>query len=439
MNGVRLQSVKTACLATLDKFRHQNPKARVALITFDDSVYIYNDGIYICSKISIVPQIENFKRKLISLREINSSFCDLRDGLSSLVSQGGTKICGPLFESISIANEVVLCTDGEASDANIQYYDELINFAKINRIKINVISFDDASCQLSVLGKFANETGGVISRSANVLDLETTFSKIATSSVLTDLKFKLIFNKQQILINNLNKNIEEIVSNKNELWTYNLIVTNSNLKHISVQLQIEELNRICVLTVKRDITQVSNEFVQESKNLNLQILHAYVISKIKRMIIQDGHQFSIVNKDIEIYQNLYKLLKIVNIPNDVKNLFDLVQKNNQISSLKQLSDENALKIYNLSNDTKRTISFQVKEKVEEKLVSLTYEEKILLIQKQISSLSTILNQYKSNNQITGETDLGFEEINSVIVADKQRYSKVNFIFKDILQIAKLIS
>ena len=92
-------------------------------------------------------------------------------------ADGGTNICAALHKAVSIATEIVLCTDGIASDQDINFYDKLIEFSRKNQIKINIITFKDSESRISILGKFSRGTGGFLSRTTDAIDLESCLEK----------------------------------------------------------------------------------------------------------------------------------------------------------------------------------------------------------------------------------------------------------------------
>ena len=416
MNGTRLDMVRTACLATVDQLNSQNAKMKVALITFDDCAYYYGDKSSVTRTVQTALPTGMIKKKVENLREISQSYSEVRNALVSLQSKGGTQICAALCESLSIGDEIVLCTDGEASDANIQYYDELIEFAKINKIKINVISFDDANCRLAVLGKFANETGGIIGRTDSSVNLTKSIGGISTkllnTSLAPNLSFKLLFNKHNVIINNSSQTIEEQNVDKYEKIIYDLNVTNSSLNEVIIQLQIQDVSRLCVLTVKRDVVKVSKDFINATGTFNVDVLHAKVLSEVKKMVGKESKDLSIVQTTTTIYSNLYKLLNIQNLPREIENVFQVLKKNEQVKDSRSLNDQDAFTIYNALDMFKANQTFKPHVREE---VKLSFEENAGLIQASYENLSSILNTNLTHDQSNHTNDEKLEKISCLIL------------------------
>jgi hypothetical protein len=74
---------------------------------------------------------------------------------------------------------IVLCTDGCAADSDEKFYSSIIDYCNEHFLKISIVSFEGADCNLSMLGRCACETGGKISQTLlNGSDLDAHFIEI---------------------------------------------------------------------------------------------------------------------------------------------------------------------------------------------------------------------------------------------------------------------
>lgn len=343
------------------------------------------------------------------MRELTYSFDDIKYALCSLNASESTMLCAALTESICIGTEVVLCTDGEASDENIQHYDDLINFAKKNQVRINVTSFDDANCKLAVLGKFSSETNGIISRTSNSIDLTQSLASIATSAVNVSqsTKFKLIFNKQEVTIDDSTNMIAVNVSDRFEKILYTINSIDSALNEFCLQLQVHDANKIRVLTFKRERINLITAF-KTSFLFNEDLLHGKVAASLVKECAKDKN-FSLVSKTVDMYQDLYTKLNISNIPNSVTSLIDVIKKQNQSSNINQIVDKDAAILHSATQMAKKGIDI---DKIVENTPSLEiyddkkdFKEKFKLINTNYENLSSFLKeQIDENPNIQSNSD-----------------------------------
>lgn len=186
MSGNRLDTVKKACIATLDQLIKENPEYRVALITFESSSTYYGHGDQCertVSGLNNIPDPDRIKALADSMLPIKNSYFLLKNQINSLQSRGGTNICPALAQSVLVASntpnsEIILCTDGEADDKCEKVYNSLIEFCKNNgSIKINIITFED-NCDLMLLGKLASETRGRIHKTSDALKFQEFFGEV---------------------------------------------------------------------------------------------------------------------------------------------------------------------------------------------------------------------------------------------------------------------
>lgn len=74
---------------------------------------------------------------------------------------------------------IVLCTDGCAADSDEKFYSSIVDYCNEHLLRISIVSFEGADCNLSQLGRCACETGGKLSQTLlNGSDLDAHFIEI---------------------------------------------------------------------------------------------------------------------------------------------------------------------------------------------------------------------------------------------------------------------
>jgi hypothetical protein len=192
---------------------------------------------------------------------------------------------------------------------NIQFYDKLIQFSRINHIKINIITFKDCESRISVLGKFSRGTGGFLSITTDAIQLETCMEKLVKSTVnySQSTKFSLIYDEKEANFDNLThfeqSKVSEIsVTDKSEKWLFGVKVRDPNLKEIVYQLKVYDSNKLRVLTEKKEIINSQIRFVDWIHEESTNLFNTMIVTLITNQIIY----LNKTNIDIKYYKELYE-------------------------------------------------------------------------------------------------------------------------------------
>lgn len=361
MSGKRIETVKTACLKTLELLREKNPDYIVAIISFETSGVYYGDGRLMEQTVSLANKtnVLDSKNELMRIQESFKKLLPIKYSYSNLVDLiknklnggGGTSICSALTHSVYLASalynsEIILCTDGCADDKSEQFYDSVIQFCNQNGfIRINIISFDDADCDLFLLGKLASGTNGKISKTSDSVIFNSFFTNVIEKStqhtlrgsvnltILTDMNFILFENNiSKIEMKNIDKNNNEL------LFEYKIRRNGEIPDFVCFQFQFDSDNSTRVYSVKVKVDKSKKNHAQNAK-----IIHAYYLRKLSRVIYDEKNLIK-AKTILEAYSNFVKINKHENLKL-VKETCDLI---NQLRST-NLNDQQAEIIHNNKN------------------------------------------------------------------------------------------
>jgi len=299
MSGNRLNMVKEACIKTLNKIEKESPEFKVALLTFESTGRYYGD----CTKQTVETKpVENdfisnsstVKSLADNLLPIKNTHNMLVNSIKNLNASGGTCICSALAHSVFLASglpnsEVILCTDGAASDKSDAFYDDIIQYCNTNGfIKINIISFGDEDCDLASLGKLSANTKAKLSYTSDPLSFDAVFSEITNESFKSSLKGQVnlsILVSDGIKLGQISQSLEIKGINKNEKELLLEFFTTNSEKHkefVYFQFQLFYDNSTRVITKKIKLNSK-----QESHRLDLQteIVHAFALRKLSEFVL----------------------------------------------------------------------------------------------------------------------------------------------------------
>jgi hypothetical protein len=387
----RLENVKIACKNTINKLKETKiSEIKIGLITFSDkATYYHGEGSEVIESFNMNNEI---RREKLNLKNIKSSCDEMKNKIANLHADGGTNICGALHKAVSIATEIVLCTDGEAQDQNIEFYDKLIQFSRINHIKINIITFNDCNSRISVLGKFSRGTGGFLSITTDAIQLETCMEKLVKSTVnySQSTKFSLIYDEKEANFANLThfeqSKVSEIsVSDKSEKWLFGVKVRDPNLKEIVYQLKVYDSNKLRVLTEKKEIINSQIRFVERIQEKSVNLFNTMIVTLITNQIIYSN----IIDIDIKYYKELYERFGLdASILSELVSSIEILK---QKQKLENLNDKEAAPIYDSVYISKESIKF------EEKKFDPEYKKKIenlyiLMIKYRHEKLSSMIRR-----------------------------------------------
>lgn len=423
MNGERIDMVRDASLKTIEMLKKKAPSCKVALITFESQAYYWGDAK---SRGNSIANHNCLQEKNVNLRAIEESYRDIKYAIESLNAGGGTNICAALAESVCIGTEVVLCTDGEASDKNIKFYDEVIEFAKKNGKRINIVSFHDTSCDFGTLVKFATETNGKVCRTANAIDLASTLSQIAESAqnFVSGTFYKLLFDNSMLNLNNSSSPIVVNVTDKTMNWVHDVAFKARAHSELVFQLQITDGNKIRIITERKIVTNNIKAF-SNPKNTKPEILFVKIINNITVMISSERRNFETIKKKANEFKDLCTKLSLKEWPIELQDLYDAIESQNGRLSINSLTDREV------------NIIVQLIEKAKTQAEKIAFENYVPVDMKSIecADLVEFLTKYnKKIKKLRQCTESFSEKLNSnsiaISVADdlKTTLMKKNFAY-----------
>ncbi|XP_067876184.1 circularly permutated Ras protein 1-like isoform X2 [Heterodontus francisci] len=183
----RLQAVQEAVIQSLDYLFQTSPRTRVALVTFNNEVTIYGDGLTSPRTLHDFELIDQNYLKTQGVQEaLPHCILESRDALYRhvhLLQECGATALGPAaLVSIAMASQkqgskVIICTDGRANtilgnledirnDAIYQssklFYSHLAEYAMVQGVIVSVLTIKGTDCRLPELGQLADKTGGKV-------------------------------------------------------------------------------------------------------------------------------------------------------------------------------------------------------------------------------------------------------------------------------------
>ena len=211
----RLEFVQKAVDTQLRNLAQNNPKAKVAIISFGSTVKLYTGSSL--KPFEIHQNLDNFDQLLeAATKEDDKNFQigsnighskeTLETVLKDLKPKGGTALGPALLTAVGIASEVtgsqvIICTDGIANvgvgslekTGNEELYTQVGQYAKKQGTIISVITVAGCKTKLEQLGKLADLTRGRVDIvDPKILDLSETISH---KSIATGVQFTIYLEK----------------------------------------------------------------------------------------------------------------------------------------------------------------------------------------------------------------------------------------------------
>ncbi|XP_067902280.1 circularly permutated Ras protein 1 isoform X2 [Heterodontus francisci] len=404
----RLQSVQEAILKSLNHMTQTCPQKRVALVTFNDEVTIYGDGLCEPTRLSDYQlldsdYLETRGKEYPVPRCIAESLHALNYRIHGLREQGATALGPAALVSVSIASKktgskVIICTDGRANtglgylesveedvyECSRQFYADVGEQATLNGVIVSVLTIEGTDCRLAELGKLADRTGGRV----NIVDptnlpkeIQATLEDdaIATDATVTFVvPEQMYFGYEEQIGNKFVKQVGNVTKDTELTFEFGIkeshIQTLQNNGKLPFQLQLsfttQDNRQACrVISQEKHITNNSS-LVEDSVNITVLGIHAAQLSgrltmegRVKEACREVEAQKELIQKIVEkkqnkeeedIYQNWLQSVAVV--CEDLtysEELGSLARAKNEAgngdSVFKVFSDEVANMVYRLKN------------------------------------------------------------------------------------------
>ncbi|XP_078405191.1 circularly permutated Ras protein 1-like [Cetorhinus maximus] len=404
----RLQSVQEAILRSLNHITQTSPQKRVALVTFNDEVTIYGDGMGEPAKLSDYQLLDSDYLKTRGSeypvpRCVAESLHALNYRVHGMREQGATALGPAALVSVAIASKkpgskVIICTDGRANTGlgylesveedvykcSREFYNNVGEQATLNGVIVSVLTIEGTDCRLAELGKLADQTGGRV----NIVDpvnlpkeIQATLEDdvIATDATVTFVvPEQMYFGYEEEAGNKFVKQVGNVTKDTELTFEFGIkeshIQTLQEIKKLPFQLQVsfttQDNRQACrVISQEKHITNNSS-LVEDSVNITVLGIHAAQLSgrltmegRVKEACREVEAQKELIQRIVEkknnqeeedIYQNWLRSVAVVceDLTNSEEAENTTKAKNeteNSDSVFKVLSDEVANVVYRLKN------------------------------------------------------------------------------------------
>eukprot|EP00062_Callorhinchus_milii_P024356 gi/632984176/ref/XP_007909010.1/ PREDICTED: circularly permutated Ras protein 1-like [Callorhinchus milii] len=204
----RLQAVQEAVIQSFQYLLQTAPEKRVALVTFNDEVTVYGDGMSDPRMLKEFELMDQDYLKARGLQEplplsIAESKASLEQRVITLQEFGSTALGPASLISIAMASQkpgskVIICTDGKANTAlgNLEdikedeiyqssklFYQQLAEYAGQRGVIVSVLTIEGTDCRLQELGQMADKTGGKVNI-VNPISLYNEFQLILEDDII---------------------------------------------------------------------------------------------------------------------------------------------------------------------------------------------------------------------------------------------------------------
>ncbi|XP_048473347.1 circularly permutated Ras protein 1-like, partial [Rhincodon typus] len=313
----RLQAVQEAIIQTLDYLFETSPRTRVALVTFNNEVTIYGDGLAPPRTLRDFELIDqNYLKKQGVEAAQPHCILESRDALYRHIHQlqecGATALGPAALVSIAMASQkqgskVIISTDGRANTilGNLEdikddkiyqssklFYSHLAEYAMMQGVIVSVLTVEGTDCRLPELGQLADKTGGKvnITNPANlynefqlILEDDVIATNVTTTFIVDD---SLYFKYEDDMCSKNVKHVGNVVRDME--ITFEFGIKDSKLKKIQektalpFQLQIgfrlpDGQCAYRIITQEKPTTKHS-AIVKDHVNLGVLQIHAAQIS-----------------------------------------------------------------------------------------------------------------------------------------------------------------
>ncbi len=208
----------------LEHMQKATPDRKIGLVTFNSEVTIIGDGTQVPQTIA-GDKLHNYEYLLQNgidsskthfVKPVNDTKKQLQSKLMALEETGPTALGPAVLTAIALAGEgapgssVVICTDGMANiglgsfdnvfteEDNLkveELYNQIGLYAKSKGVSVNIISIIGEECQIDILSKMSELTGGDVQR-VDPKELIENFSSILSLPTLaTNVELKVKIHK----------------------------------------------------------------------------------------------------------------------------------------------------------------------------------------------------------------------------------------------------
>uniref|UniRef100_A0A6B2KZ87 VWFA domain-containing protein n=1 Tax=Arcella intermedia TaxID=1963864 RepID=A0A6B2KZ87_9EUKA len=307
----RLQCVQAAVSSQIESFAKDHPNKRVAIVTFNNDVTIYQpdgtrhvitgDHLKDFNYLSNVSQSLN----LAFNSSVSQASQDLLSVVQTLEEGGGTALGPGLLCAVSIAalqrgSTVVLCTDGIANiglgaldipEEAAPFYRQVIDKCQAQGVAVSILGIQGTNTSMEQLALVAAETKGY-NDIVDPLKLTKNFNFILQNSIIsTDVSATMFLNRGLTFRgekNAENSKAVRLIGNctKETAITFEYFPvdqgTIKDLKHVHFQVQIHftKLDGTKCLRVMSKMAEVTHDRLEAEKHVNVNVvgLHSHVQS-----------------------------------------------------------------------------------------------------------------------------------------------------------------
>ena len=386
MAGRNIEMVKSSCLATLKLIKEKHTEFKVALVTFESKGIYWGHGSlreYTVSESdwSSTSNQNTVRNQSHSLKPVSESYDQIVSAINNLQASGGTRIISALAHSVLIASsvknsEIILCTDGAADDMCNIKYNEIAEYCNQNgNIQINLVAFDGCDCDMNNLGSIVSKTNGIIRKTSDPIEFESSMKVFIEQSVKKDLsdsisilgdydRVKFVENVKKAVKCGKSSNLHHVqLDNWNpaveillEFNVENKQTNNQDGKYVFFQVKIVKDDRVRVITKK---IEISNVYDSKETICDLNLIHAYALRKFTRYIYEENDY-----KEATAYLNDYKQIldKYEDVDSRVLKTVDVISSLNGFNSISEQDSE-------FLHNNKRVNSYDLKRDVKARGIS----------------------------------------------------------------------
>ncbi|XP_033103947.1 circularly permutated Ras protein 1-like [Anneissia japonica] len=213
----RIDCMQIAIVRQLERLQLENPRKRVGLVAFNNTVIIYGDANSHASFTQrnvdalSVQQLQQLGKTLMTeYKDIDNSLSSLKSTVENLKIAGSTALGPALAMCVGMVSkipgsEIVLCTDGIPNvgvgslqrNQKTNFYSEIGNIAQQQQTKISIIGIEvkDSQNEMETVSEAAAISGGV----TNILhstELTRQLREIAQNVIIaTDVEVTMIIHR----------------------------------------------------------------------------------------------------------------------------------------------------------------------------------------------------------------------------------------------------